>query len=132
MPSHTYTVTGNGVRISIPITGEHEIDQEFTIPPSVTNKEVDLDFVETRIKSFLVSVTGLDDGETVLFEVNTNAGGGGAFTITAPGGLAFFGATNNPWTANPFAAAVTTTFWTNNSTENTATVRITGLYDPTP
>lgn len=132
MPEHTYTVTGNGVRLTIPITAQDEIDQEFTVNPEAQNVEVDLDFVYTRLKALLVQVSGLDDGETVLMEANTNTGGGGSWTITAPGGLAFLGATNNPWAANPTTADVTTTFWTNNSTENIATVRITGLYDPTP
>lgn len=129
--THTYTVTGNGVRMTVPITAEYEIDQSFTVNPEQLNREVDLDFVFSRLKALLVTVSGLDDGETVLMEANTNTGGGGSWTITAPGGLVFLGAANNPWAANPTTADVTTTFWSNNSTENIAEIRLTGLYDPT-
>ncbi len=130
--THTYTITGNGVRATIPITAESEIDIETVVNPEQINKEIDCDFVFSRLRSMLVAVSGLDDDETVLLEANTDAGGGGAWTITAPGGLIFLGAANNPWAANPFTADVTRLYATNNSTDNIATLRITGLYDPTP
>src|SRR5687767_5378236 len=127
---HTFTATVNGVRLTIPITAESEIDQEFTVNPEQADKEVDIDFVFTRLKEFVVAIDGLDDDETVLMEANTTSGGGGSWTLTAPGGAMFVGATLNPWAANPFTADVTRLYFTNNSDENIATVRVTGLYDP--
>lgn len=130
--THTYTVTGNGVRMTIPITAESEIDIETTVNPEQDNKEIDLDFVASRLKSLMVAVTGLDDGETMTVEGNDSAGLGGSWTITSPGGLLFLGATNNPWAALPFTADITRLYLSNLSDENIATVRITGLYDNTP
>jgi hypothetical protein len=129
---HTYTITGNGVRATIPITAEYEIDIETTVNPEQADKEVDLDFVYTRLKSLFIQVEGLDDDETVTVEANTTGGGGGSWTVTSPGCALFLGATLNPWAANPLTADVTRLYLTNNSDENIATVRITGLYDPTP
>lgn len=129
---HTYTITGNGVRMTIPITAESEIDIETTVNPEESDKEVDVDFVASRLKSLMVAVTGLDDDETVTMEGNDSAGLGGSWTITAPGGLLFLGAANNPWAALPFTADITRLYFSNTSEENIATVRITGLYDNTP
>lgn len=130
--THTFTGTTNGVRVTIPQTAEGEIDLEFTVNPEQSDKEVDIDFVASRLKELVIAVSGLDDGETMTVEGNDSSGFGGSWTITAPGGLVFLGAANNPWAANPFTADITRMYFSNLSDENIATVRVTGLYDPTP
>lgn len=126
---HNHVITENGVRATVALTADYEFDLSFNVNPEETDKEIDIDFVYTRLKSLLIVATGLDDGETITVESNTDAGGGGSWTLTAPGCLSFLGATNNPWAANPFTADVTRMYFTNNSEENIAAVRITGLYD---
>lgn len=130
--SHTTTITEAGVRATVTQTAENEIDQEFIVTAGQSDKEVNLSFAFARLKSLLITATGLDDDETLTVEANTNVGGAGSWTLTAPGCLQFMGATNNPWAANPFTADITGLFFTNNSAENNATVRVTGLSDPTP
>jgi hypothetical protein len=130
--SHTTTSTEAGVRSTIEQSAENEIDQSFTVNPGETDKQVNLSFAYTRLKTLFITASGLDDGETVTVEFNSTGGSAGSWTLTAPGHLQYVGATMNPWAANPFTADITNVYFSNTSDENIATVRITGLSDPTP
>jgi hypothetical protein len=130
--SHTTTITEAGVRATITQSAENEIDQEFIVTAGQDDKQVNISFATARLKSLLITATGLDDDETLTVKGNDTSGFGGSWTLTAPGCLQFMGATNNPWAANPFTADITNMYFSNNSDENNATIRVTGLSDPTP
>jgi hypothetical protein len=41
------------------------------LPPGTTNKEIDLDFVYTALKSFFITCAGLDDNVTITLRTNS-------------------------------------------------------------
>jgi hypothetical protein len=56
---------------SVSIASEGADDRQVLLPPGTLDKEIDLDFVYTALKSFFMNCTGLDDGVTITLRTNS-------------------------------------------------------------
>jgi hypothetical protein len=135
--NHTTTETGGIGRGSgsVSINTEGEDFREVLLPPGTVDKEIDLDFVYTALKSFFAGVTGLDAGVTITLKTNSTSSPGDTKTFITPGTIHYAvdanGASLNGL-PNPFTVTVTRIYASNPSTTQTGTLRISIQTDPTP
>ena len=115
------------------MTAEGSDVREVTIPPSTTDKEIDLDFVYSRLKGVLVKATGVAAGTTITIKTNSTGAPGDTVTFVTPG-CKFYAIDSDSgvFGENPFTADVTRLYVSNPSTDDSAAFRISALYDPTP
>jgi hypothetical protein len=120
---------------SISIASEGADDRQVLLPPGTVNKEIDLDFVYTALKSFFVNCTGLDDGVTITLLTNSTGSPGDTLTFITPGAIHYAvdanGASPNG-KSNPFSVSVTRIYASNPSTTQTGSLRLAVQTDPTP
>lgn len=133
----TYQVSQRGGQtpgsLTLTVATEGEDYREVALPPGVTNKEIDLDFVHTALKSCLISCSGVPDNTTVTILTNSTGAPGDTLTFKAPAGL--FYATDANGAAigsNPFTADVTRLYAQHDNGSATGTLRIEIQTDPTP
>jgi hypothetical protein len=120
---------------SISIASEGADDRQVLLPPGTVNKEIDLDVVNTAVRSFFANCTGLDDGVTITLRTNSTGAPGDTLTFITPGAIHYAvdanGASPNGLT-NPFSVAVTRIYASNPSTTQTGNLRLALQSDPTP
>jgi hypothetical protein len=136
--NHTTTETGGIGRgsASVSINTEGEDFREVLLPPGTVDKEVDLDIASAAaLKSFIATISGLDDGITITLKTNSSSSPVDTLTFITPGAIHYAvdaNGANLNGRANPLSAAMNRIYASNPSTTQTGTLRIAIQQDPTP
>lgn len=137
--TRTFQITERGGStagsVTISVSAEGADQREVNLPPATTDKEVDIDFVYTRLKSLMMRATGVPDGTTITIKTNSSGAPDDTLTFITPGSISYAvdaNGANLTGAANPITADVTRVYLSNPDTSNTAAFWLSALYDPTP